>query len=252
MPSLAGIAALAIVVATAMPTATAPAPRIEGPFGRGADRVWILRPNGPVRAVVVFGHGWKQAPPSPSSPWVRQFRPWLDHLLARGSAIVFPAYQLGGDVAEPARVAAFRAGLQTGFRRLGEPPVPVVAVGYSYAGSLVFYYAAEARRWNVPEPAAVDSVFPVGPIPGAPVSAPPRTVRVLIEVGDRDVVAGRAGADAWWTVLRSDRAMKRLVTVRSRPGFAATHAAPKLANAAAGQAFWAPLDALVARAVARR
>jgi pimeloyl-ACP methyl ester carboxylesterase len=237
----AGLALAAIVLS--------PTPRIEGPIGSGADSAWLLRPKGTVQSVVVFAHGWKLAPPSPAHPWVAQFAPWLAHLVAGGNAVIFPRYQLGGDAAGPATIAAFRRGLQLGFRRLGRPDVPVIAVGYSYGASLVFYYAAEAHRWGLRAPQAVDSIFPVGPIPGAPLPTIPASLRVLIEVGDRDTSAGRSGAEAWWTLLRRQpQERKRFVVVHSLPGFEADHAAPKSSGLAARRAFWAPLDHLVAQA----
>jgi len=229
--------------------ALGPMPRVEGPIGSGAGSVWLLRPKGSPRSVVVFAHGWKRAPPSPAHPWVGQFAPWLAHLVAEGNAVIFPRYQLGGDAAGPAAIAAFRRGLQLGFRRLGGLDVPVIAVGYSYGASLVFYYAAEAHRWGLRAPEAVDSIFPVGPIPGAALPAIPTSLRVLIEVGDRDTVAGRSGAEAWWTLLRSQPpGRKRFVVVHSLPGFEADHAAPKSSRLAARRAFWAPLDRLLADA----
>ena len=236
----------------ALSSSTALGARIEGPFGRGSAQVWLLRPSGPPRSVVVFGHGWKVAPPSPAYPWVRQFLPWLDHLVAEGNAVIFPRYQLGlGEGSGPELVYAFRRGLATGFARLGERRLPVVAVGYSYGASLALTYAANARRWHLPQPAAVDAVFPAGPIPGAPLPPLLRFVRVLIQVGDQDTEAGNGGAEAFWAWLSGHPApAKRYELVRSHPGFAATHAAPKEATAAARAAFWAPLDGLIA--VARR
>ena len=86
-----GLCAAAAVLVGAGP----PASRIEGLYGTGADQVWVLRPAGAIRDVAIFGHGWKSAPPSASGAWVEQFRPWLDHLVEGGSAVVFPRYQLG-------------------------------------------------------------------------------------------------------------------------------------------------------------
>lgn len=238
---------LAVVVCTL--AALSPAPVFRGPYGSGADAVWLLLPRSHPRSVVVFLHGWKVAPPSRSAPWVGQFRPWLDHLVANGSAVVFPAYQTGSDAQGPARVASLRRGLDEGFRRLGQRGLPVVVAGYSYGASLGFYYAANARAWNLPEPAAVDAVFPAGRIPRAPLPALAERVEVLIEVGDRDTVAGRGGADAFWSWLSGrPGARQRLVVVRSSPGFSAVHAAPKLSTPPARAAFWRPLDALIARA----
>jgi hypothetical protein len=224
--------------------------RVLGPFGSGADQAWLVVPAGRVRSVVVFAHGWKQFPPSPEDAWVAQFRPWLDHLASRGSAVIFPRYQLGGaDAFGPMLVEAFRRGVATGFARLGRLPLPAVAVGYSAGGSLVFSYGANARRWRLPVPAAIMSVFPAGMVPGAALPRLSRQVRVLIQVGDRDDVAGTGGADAFWRWLggRPTR-RRRYEVVRSRPGFVADHAAPKTDAPAARQAFWRPLDELIGEA----
>ena len=166
-------AVASLAIATTLGAAT-PTP-ILGPYGRGAAQVWILQPAGPVRDVVVFGHGWKQAAPSPSYPWVGQFRPWLEHLLANGSAIIFPRYQLGyGDAANAARVRAFEDGVRVGYLRLGRPRVPFVMAGYSYGASLSFYYASDASSLHLPVPRAVMAIFPAGMVGGARLRTLPR------------------------------------------------------------------------------
>jgi hypothetical protein len=244
----AALAGVAVGATAFVPSALAD--RVEGPFGSGAAQVWLVLPDGPPRAVVVFGHGWKIAPPLARFMWVDQFRPWLDHLAARGDAVVFPRYQVGGDAnSGAARVIDYRRGLATAFARLGRLHVPIVAAGYSFGASLAFYYAANARRWALQRPDAVDAVFPAGLIPGATLPPLGRGIRVLIEVGDADTVAGPPGALPFWSWLRGQApARKRYVVVASTPSLAATHAAPKRANTAARRAFWRPLDTLVAAA----
>ena len=249
--ALAVTAAVLLLLRFALPassdTGFAPT-RVEGPFGSGAGEVWLLRPYGPARSIVVFGHGWKLFPPSHAHPWVGQFRPWFDHLVRGGSAVLFPRYQLGvGDVGGPATVSAYRRGLELGLLRLGSPRVPVIAAGYSYGASLAFAYAANARRWQLPQPWALDCIFPAEPIAGAQLAVIPRSVNVLVQVGADDVEAGRAGADALWRLLAAHPADgKRYQVISSRPGFLAEHAAPKRSDAAARRAFWLPLDALIA------
>ncbi len=222
---------------------------LEGPFGTGAAAVWILRPKTTIRNIVVFGHGWKSRPPQTRDEWVSQFRPWLDHLVSRGSAVVFPEYQLGrGDSAGSPRVRSFRQGLEIGFARLARPLPPVVVVGYSFGGSLAFNYAASARSWRLPAPAAVDSVFPAGPIVGVPLPRLPATTRVLIQVGDRDTVAGSGGARAFLRWLDGHPpARVRLEVVRSSASLLVDHAAPKSTTPAARSVFWGPLDRLIDR-----
>ena len=240
----------AAIVMLLVPAATpraAVTPRVEGPFGSGPSQVWLLRPDGPIRSIVVFGHGWKLFPPSATHPWVGQFRPWLDHLAQRGSAIVFPRYQLGiADSQGPERVADYRRGLAQGLARLGNLSIPVIAVGYSYGASLAFTYAANAHRWHLPQPKAIDCVFPAGPISGVPLDPLPSATHVLLQVGDRDTEAGRAGADMFWLLLRAHpTGRKRYETVVSHSGLIADHPAPKRSDVAAQRAFWRPLDALV-------
>jgi hypothetical protein len=227
---------------------------VDGPFGRGDGQVWIVRPRGQLRSIVVFGHGWKLSPPQPALAWVDQFRPWLDHLASRGSAVVFPRYQLGvNDPTGIARVRAYRQGLRTALAHLGTVHVPVVTAGYSYGASLAFSYAANAYRWKLPIPAAVDAVFPAGVIPGSPLPPLPVATRVLIQVGQQDTEAGAAGASAFWTWLGNHpRDRKRYDVVTSYAGFVANHAAPKQSSPAARRAFWLPLDALIAAAVRQR
>ena len=224
--------------------------RVEGPYGHGASGVWVVVPDRPVRSVVVFGHGWKLAPPSPAQAWVDQFRPWLDHLAARGSAVIFPRYQLGdGDAQDATRVLDFANGIRTGYKLLGWPNVPIVTVGYSFGASLAFYYGANAGTWRLPAPSAVQAVFPAGMIAGARLPPLNRAVRVLIETGDADTEAGSAGANAFWSWLATHpNSRKRYQLVRSSPALAATHAAPKSATLAAQRTFWEPLDRLITNA----
>jgi hypothetical protein len=245
-PAKIGAVVLALLAGHAPATAAASRLPIEGPFGKGAAQVWLLRPAGTIQSIVVFGHGWKVAPPSSAHPWVRQFGPWLEHLLAGGNAVVFPRYQLGGDEPGPARVRAFRLGLREGFTRLNAS-APVVVVGYSYGATLGVTYAANAGRWGLSRPVAVDAIFPAGLVPGVALPGLDRGVAALVQVGDRDTVAGSAGARPIWAWLRG-HAAKRYQVVRSHGAFVAVHAAPKEIGPEARGAFWLPLDGLVAAA----
>jgi hypothetical protein len=73
---------LLLGIAAALVAAPAATPTDEAPLGQGAGQVWVLRPQGPVRSVVVFVHGWGATSPEGTA--------WLDHLRARGNAVVYP------------------------------------------------------------------------------------------------------------------------------------------------------------------
>src|SRR5207237_1301816 len=108
-----------------------------------------------------------------------------------------------GDPRDRRLATAFEQGLRLGYARLGRPPVPFAAVGYSVGASLVLTYAANAGEWRLPVPAAVDAVFPAGPIAGVPLPQLAPRIRVLIQVGDQDAEAGTGGANAFWAWLAS-------------------------------------------------
>lgn len=88
------------------------------PYGVGDSRVWILAPrHNEINSVVVYLHGWGANLPF---EW---HQAWFEHLLARGSAVVFPAYQDGKDDSFVVAPYDMHDGLVLGFRALGQPDV---------------------------------------------------------------------------------------------------------------------------------
>jgi acetyl esterase/lipase len=218
------------------------------PYGHGAAQVWVLRPaDREIASVVVYLHGWGAVLPF---EW---HQAWLEHLLARGSAVVLPRYQ-PGSVNDPAVITPIdlRQGLERGFRALEAGDVPVVAAGFSFGAALAFAYAAQAAEWDVPAPAAVYAIFPVDPVTIHPTLdvTPPRATRVLLLAGEDDAVVGRSGADALWRELRAlPASQKEYRIVRTTDDLLADHEAPTNVGSPAVRAtFWAPLDELVSEA----
>jgi hypothetical protein len=217
------------------------------PYGRGAGRVWVFEPTGvEVESVVVYVHGWGANLPF---EW---HQAWLEHLLARGNAVLFPEYQDGVDDAFVVAPYDLRSGLRLGFRALQERDVPVVAAGFSIGASLAFVYAKRAELWSIPAPRAVYSVFPVDPVlidPNLDVSGLHDT-RIVLLVGDRDDVVGRSGGDAFWSMLRSvPVGEKEYRVIRTTDDLLADHEAPTyVADPVVRRTFWDPLDRLVASA----
>jgi hypothetical protein len=177
-------------------------------IGRGDDRVWIMRPQGAVRVIVVFVHGWTNQVPT-------DWTPWLTHLRARGALIVYPHYQ--SDANDTTQ------------------------------GALVYDYAGDARRWRVPAPVAVVGIFPAYPTGPSPSPLAP-DVFAEVMVGDADTIAGTGGANTIWIWLRPHPAANtRSITIHSRAGFSATHESAQLATPIAQAIFWHPFDVLLAR-----
>jgi acetyl esterase/lipase len=218
---------------------------IATPYGLGAEQVWVLRPvDGEIRAVVVYLHGWGAVLPF---EW---HQAWFDHLLTRGSAVLFPRYQ-PGSADDPAVVTPIdlRRGLERGFAALRPRDVPVVAAGFSFGATLAFVYAAQARAWALPAPSAVYSVFPVDPVLIDPTLqvTPSRNTRVLLLAGADDAVVGRVGADALWRAMRTlPERQKEYRVIRTTDALLADHEAPTyVLSPIVRETFWTPLDELV-------
>ena len=222
-------------------------------LGHGAGEAWVVLPEKPPACVVAFVHA-----PGDSSP--AKYLAWLDYLaLAKDCAVVFPRYQASqSGPALKADLRGLRSGIAAGLALVQKTSfgigggraagsLPVVAAGIGYGGTLALHYAADARGWGLPVPAAVDSIFPVagatGGLPSGPLAP---STRVLIQVGDRDRVGGKASADSLWSYLASHPAgSKHLQVVHSTGALQAVQGAPLKTTSAAEDTFWPPLDALI-------
>jgi acetyl esterase/lipase len=224
------------VVQTARGTAT--------PYGTGAARVWVLRPtSGETSTVVVYLHGY-----GANVPFYWHLE-WMDHLLERGSTVLFPQYQPGGDdpfILTPYDLAA---GLKTGFRAIDYDGEPVVVAGFSLGATLAFVYAGHAEEWGVPAPRAVYSIFPVDPVlvdMSLDLSAIENT-KALLLVGDNDEVVGQDGAREilqGLTGLPASR--KKLRLIRTTDHLFVIHDTPSfVGDPVVRRTFWVPLDRLV-------
>ena len=225
-----------------------PAPRPPGlvteTAGRGVQQSTIIRPDtaGPFH-VVVFLHGW-------GAPDPRFYRPWLEHLARRGSAVIYPRYQDSfvqpprqalGNVLAALRIALAQPGLRTD---------SLVVAGHSAGGALAADYAALARTAGLPAPRAIFAAYPGRRLPRIPdglPEVPPRRIaagtRILALASEGDGIVGTGTARA--LVRGATRADARLTLVEDPA--VADHQAPLRADAAARRAFWTPLDRLVAR-----
>lgn len=244
---------LALLFAPAAAAGTSSAALRIVDLGQGAAEAWVILPEKPPACVVAFVH-------APGDPTPAKYLPWLDYLvLGKECAVIFPRYQAtSSGPALTTDLRGLRHGMAAGFAFVRKTEfgiggaraaasLPVVAAGVAYGGTLALYYAADARGWGLPVPAAVDSVFPVaGAISGLPRSRLAPSTRVLIQVGDRDQVGGKQSANYLWSYLSSHPAgNKRLQVVRSTGGLQAVQRAPLQTTAAAENAFWPPLDALI-------
>ena len=204
----------------------------------------IIRPDvGRPLPVVVFLHGW--GAPDPAF-----YRPWLEHLARRGSAVVYPRYQ--DSFVEPPRQALGNvlAALRIALGRRELRTDALVLAGHSAGGALAADYAALADTAGLPRPKAIFAAYPGRRLPRIPdglPEIPPRRIaagtRIVALASATDGVVGTATARE--LVRGATRADAQLVLVEDSA--ADDHQAPLRADAAARRTFWAPLDRLVER-----
>ena len=210
----------------------------------GSKGVWLFRPAGKPKRLVIFFHG--QGGPVETTP--ANHRDWIDHLVARGAAVVYPRYETSYSAAV---IDATTAGVRTANERLGPTSVPVLALGYSRGAALAVEYAAVASGRHLPVPDAIESVNPV-PFGEQARLVDLRTIRpstiLAVLVSEADPHASD-GAGLLLDRLRDAGFPGRQIELnvaRSHGSFVADHLAPLSSSRAARAAYWAPTDALLA------
>jgi hypothetical protein len=219
---------------------------VTGPLVEGADPAagaWLFRPAGKPKRLVIFFHG--QGGPEETTP--ADHRPWIDHLVAEGNAVIYPRYEQSYATAV---IGPAVAGVRTASERLDEPDLPVLALGYSRGGGLAVEYAAVAGKEGVPVPRAVETVNTVAAGDQAQLVdiRPLRHDTVLsLIVSDKDSL-GATGARALLRRLRLSGFPGSQIQVhfaRSTASFLADHAGPMGSSPGARRAYWDPTDALL-------
>jgi dienelactone hydrolase len=257
-------------------TVAPPAQPAQGPGGgqRRHAGVRTTRVGGSPGEVTIF----EPARPAPrSGPVVvftqgvgpDQYQGWVDHLVGRGSIVVFQNQPFDTvDLAERRKGPV--AGLRAAMRALARPGhvTPqwdhLVLVGHSVGGNMAAQLAADAGPAHLPRPRAVFVLQPrledqasLRVVAGIPASS-----LVLVLASDRDDRVGRQGPRSVWAALRHHPAASRdHVLVRSdehgTPALVADHFLSLSGSGNPPDALdfygpWKLLDALQGCATARR
>jgi pimeloyl-ACP methyl ester carboxylesterase len=219
-------------------------PTVAGPLASGSKGVWLFRPAGKPKRLVIFFHG--QGGPAETTP--TNHRDWIDHLVERGAVVVYPRYETDYSAGV---IDATTSGVRTAMQRLGPESLPVLALGYSRGAALAVEYAAVAPGQHLPVPDAIESVNPVPYGEQARIvdlrPIRPSTILAVL-VSEKDPYASD-GAGLLLERLREAGFPGRQVQLnvaRSRGSFVAGHLAPLSSSPAARAAYWAPTDALLA------
>jgi pimeloyl-ACP methyl ester carboxylesterase len=215
----------------------------QGPFGKGAKQVWFYAAKGKPRSLVIFLHGYggsvEQTP--------KNHVPWLKHLAAEGSDVVYPRYEVTANF-DPYQDIDDAVANAT--RRLGKPHVPVIVIGYSRGGRIAVDYAA-VRASRGQEPRAVLSVYPGLSSPReqlGPLTKLDSKLKLVVMLGDADTGVDGVGARVIFGRLEQARfpaSNIRLIAVRSTKTFRADHLSAMNASPTAQAEIWKPADKLI-------
>ena len=215
----------------------------QGPIGSGAKEVWFYAAKGKPRSLVIFLHGYG----GPVEETPKNHVPWLKHLAAEGSDVIYPRYEVGG-AADP--YPNIDAALDEATPRLGKPHVPVIVIGYSRGGRVAVDYAA-IRAARGKEPSAVLAVFPgehsqyetLGPLKKLD-----SKLKLEIMLGDKDTSVDGRGARVILARLELagfPGSQIQLIGVKSTPSFTADHFSVMKTSPGAKAEIWKPADRLI-------
>jgi hypothetical protein len=215
----------------------------QGPIGSGENEVWFYAAKGKPRSLVIFLHGYG----GPVEETPKNHVPWLKHLAAEGSDVIYPRYEVGG---APDPYPNIDAALDEATQRLGKPHVPVIVIGYSRGGRIAVDYAA-VRAARGQEPSAVLTVYPgehsqyekLGPLKKLD-----SKLKLEIMLGDKDTSVDGRGARlilARLELAGFPGSGIKLIVVKSTPSFKADHFSVMRTTPAAKAKIWKPADELI-------
>lgn len=228
---------------------------------------WVYSPDGSTEretqylSVVIFLHGFGATDPA-------LYQSWIDHLVRRGSLVIFPDYQdpgfLGGG--QEAYLGNMFVGIEEALAHRALSPERVHVVGHSLGAVLTAGYGVLAPAANLPPAATLTMIEPGGcrncgnfgafgvPLPLTRHISEDTLVRTVVG-GDDDFV-GDADARSIQAMLAEVPADQKLFElIRSddhgSPPLVADHLFPQTGRAGGGTnaldwfGLWRPFDALM-------
>ena len=188
---------------------------VSNRYNQGVESYYIYEPGRPdpskTLPLVVLLHGYAGVNPAIG------YNPWILHIVQRGNIVIFPVYQerLDRD-GEKFTDNAFSA-IQAAITRLQDgthfkPDLNAFTmIGYSAGGVIATNLTARAAKLGLPVPKALFTVSPGGcsncsrlaienfTLAGAnELSAIPATTRLLVLVGNSDVIVGQTASSIIW------------------------------------------------------
>ena len=214
-----------------------------GPIGQGSAAVWLYRPAGKPKDLVIYFHG--QGGPRETTPV--NHLPWIKHLVSRGSVVVYPRFETFFE-SDPMPYVV--EGVRTAVKRADVDGLPVLAIGYSRGGAIAMEYGAVADKNHVPVPDEIMSIFPtdIGNEENRiDLASLDHSTGIMLQLGQDDQL-GRSGARRLLHRLEKAKFPAKNIEldfVSTQQGFVADHAAPLRNSPRARAAFWDLADVLL-------
>jgi len=182
-------------------------------YGEAGTKFYLYEPTNPVpkkAPLILLLHGFTDIEPD-------KYVAWINHLVRRGNIVVYPIYQetrgetSGLKFSDNAQTALKNAltELQKSTHVQAELDKFSV-VGYSAGGVIAANFAAQATKNNLPIPKALFTITPGGcsncgfpslntfPLDLEGLNNLPATTKMLVLVGDADIVVGDRTARLIW------------------------------------------------------
>lgn len=194
-------------------------------LGDGADRSYAFYPENPSAKqlpLVIFLHGWMGTNP-------KNFGALIDHLVRRGSVVIYPVYQVDGNTVPQSitDTAAKSIALILKKLELENPDLidtqKTMYYGFSMGASMSINFANNPSKYGLPPPKGMVLAAPGDAhhvahkelaisIVNQPISQIPLSIPIALLTGQEDKTIGVQTATAYWNEICQQKRQKIFIT----------------------------------------
>jgi dienelactone hydrolase len=193
--------------------------------GNGSDRAYAFYPadQSPEKLpLVIFLHGWMGTNP-------KNFGALIDHLVRRGSVVVYPVYQIDGNT-PPQIITDIAAKSISGILKRLDKENPnlidsqkVMYYGFSMGASMSINFAANPNKYNLPIPKGMILAAPgdakhvaqgelATSIVTTPIHQVPLNIPIVLMTGQEDKSIGVPTATSYWNEICAQNRQKIFIS----------------------------------------
>lgn len=193
--------------------------------GDGADRSYAFFPidQSPQKLpLVIFLHGWMGTNP-------KNFGALIDHLVRRGSVVIYPVYQTDGNTAPQLITDTAAKSIRLILKHLEKENPNLIDIektmyyGFSMGASMSINYATNPEKFGLPAPKGLVLAAPgdakhvahkelAVSIVNTPINRVPLNVPIALLTGQEDKTIGVPTALTYWNEICAQKRQKTLIT----------------------------------------